>query len=840
MNLCGRLIRGLSVASFVLAGLVLNVATVSLTGGVAYSQTVDSIVVEGNRRVEAPTIRSYFKAGPNGRLDAQSIDDGYKALYATGLFQDVHISQSGGRLVVTVVENPVINRIAFEGNRKIKEEQLKTEIQSKERGTLSRATVQSDVQRIVEVYRRGGRFDVRVDPQIIELPNSRVDLIFAIKEGEKTDVKSILFVGNHAYSSYRLKDEIKTSESNLLAFLQTTNIYDPDRLEADRELIRRFYLKHGYIDIRVVSAVGVYDPALGGFVITFTIDEGQQYRIGRVDVNSTIPRLSPGLVTSQLRMSAGDVYNAEAIEKSVEDMTVEAAKQGFAFASVRPGAERHDETRTINLIFTVEEGQRAYIERINIRGNTKTRDYVVRREFDLAEGDAYNRALISRAERRLKNLGYFKTVKISTEPGSAPDRVIVNVDVEDQSTGEISLSGGYSTSDGALAEASIGERNLFGLGLAARVGVSYGQYSKGANLSFVEPYLLGYRLAAGFDLYAKQQLPSSFISYQTNTIGANLRLGVALREDLSMQLRYSAYRQEIKLPSYLTNCNDINPDFINTFPTPSNGVNGYGDTPATTFTGAPGQINQNCYADGEASLPVKVELLNGPVFTSLVGYTFAYNTVDDNRNPTAGIAASYNQDFAGAGGDVRFIRETLDFRKYYEVISDVVGVVHLQGGMIRGWDNGSVDLGQLGANGVRMLDNFQMGPNLVRGFAPAGIGPRDLTVGTTNDALGGTQFWGASVEFQAPLFFLPKEIGLKFATYADAGSLWHYTGPTTLPLTGETMVPSSDSMFVNSSAGIGILWASPFGPIRFDLAYPITKRSYDRTQIFRFSGGTSF
>src|SRR5579862_2562021 len=265
MNLCGRLIRGLSVASFVLAGLVLNVATVSLTGGVAYSQTVDSIVVEGNRRVEAPTIRSYFKAGPNGRLDAQSIDDGYKALYATGLFQDVHISQSGGRLVVTVVENPVINRIAFEGNRKIKEEQLKTEIQSKERGTLSRATVQSDVQRIVEVYRRGGRFDVRVDPQIIELPNSRVDLIFAIKEGEKTDVKSILFVGNHAYSSYRLKDEIKTSESNLLAFLQTTNIYDPDRLEADRELIRRFYLKHGYIDIRVVSAVGVYDPAQQGF-----------------------------------------------------------------------------------------------------------------------------------------------------------------------------------------------------------------------------------------------------------------------------------------------------------------------------------------------------------------------------------------------------------------------------------------------------------------------------------------------------------------------------------------------------------------------------------------------
>jgi outer membrane protein insertion porin family len=838
MNLCGRFLRGLSVASFVLAGFVLNVAAVSLTGGVAYSQTVDSIIVEGNRRVEAATIRSYFKAGPGGRLDAQSIDDGYKALYATGLFQDVRISQPGGRLVVTVVENPVINRIAFEGNRKIKDDQLKGEIQSKERGTLSRAAVQSDVQRIVEVYRRGGRFDIRVDPKIIELPNGRVDLVFEIREGQKTDVKTILFVGNRAYSSYRLKDEIKTSESNLLAFLQTTNIYDPDRIEADRELLRRFYLKHGYIDIRVVSAVGEYDPVQGGFVITFTVDEGQQYRIGRVDVNSKIPGLNPGLVRPRLRLSEGDVYNAEAIERSVEDMTVEAAKQGFAFATVRPGADRHNENRTINLVFSIEEGQRAYIERINIRGNTKTRDYVVRREFDLAEGDAFNRALISRAERRLKNLTYFKNVKITTEPGSAPDRVIVNVDVEDQSTGEISLSGGYSTSDGALAEASIGERNLFGLGLAARAAFSYGQHSKGFNLSFVEPYLLGYRLAAGVDFYGKQQLPTNFISYQTNTLGANFRLGVALREDLSMQLRYSGYRQQITLPSFLQNCNNINPDFITTFPTPAQ----YGTSPATTFPGlaGTGTVNQNCYADGEASVPVKVELLNGAVFTSLVGYTLAYNTVDDNRNPSSGIAASLNQDFAGLGGDVRFIRQTLDFRKYYEVFSDIVGVAHLQGGVIRGWGNGSVDFGEIGPNGVRMLDHFQMGPNLVRGFAPAGIGPRDLTLGTTNDALGGTQFWGASVEFQQPLFMLPKDIGLKWATYADAGSLWHYMGPTSLPTTNETLQPSSNNMFINSSVGVGLLWASPFGPIRFDLAYPITKRSYDRTQFFRFSGGTSF
>jgi outer membrane protein insertion porin family len=843
MNLCVRFVRGLGIAGLVLGGIVTSLAAVSLTADIAYAQTpvsetINSIVVEGNRRVEASTVRSYFKTGPSGRLDAQIIDDAYKALYATGLFQDVKISQSGGRIVVTLVENPVINRIAFEGNKKVKEDLLKLEIQSKERGTLSRATVQSDVQRLVEVYRRGGRFDVHIEPKIIELPNSRVDLVFEISEGAKTDVKTIVFVGNRTYSSYRLKDEIKTVETGLLSFLQVANIYDPDRIEADRELLRRFYLKHGYIDVRVVSAVGEFDPAQQGFIITFTIEEGEQYRIGTIDVRSKIPALSPRLLEPRLRTSTGDVYNAEAVEKTVEDMTIEAARQGFAFASVRPGADRNNKARTINLIFTVDEGQRTYIERINIRGNNKTRDYVIRREFDVAEGDAYNRALINRAERRLKNLNYFKTVKISTEPGSAPDRVVVNVDAEDMSTGEVSLSGGYSTSDGALAEASIGERNLFGLGLASKVSVTYGQHSKGAAFSFVEPYLFNYRLALGLDLYAKQQLPTNFISYQTDTIGAGLRLGVALREDLALQLRYSIYRQQVILPSFLNNCNNINPDFINTFPT--SGV--YGTTPATTFPAVPstGQINQNCYADGEASVPVKVELSNGASLTSLVGYSLVYNTVDDNRNPTSGIAAAFNNDFAGVGGTVRFLRETADVRRYFEVIYDVVGVLHLQAGNIQGWGNDKVDFGQIGANGVRMLDNFQMGPNLVHGFAPAGIGPRDLTVGTTNDALGGTHYWGASVEMQTPLFFIPKEIGIKVAAYVDAGSLWNYTGPTSSPLTGETMTASSNNMFINTAAGVGLIWASPFGPLRFDLAYPITKRSYDKTQFFRFGGGASF
>ena len=366
--------------------------------------TVGSIVVQGSQRVDADTIRSYFRPGPGGRLDAFQIDDGVKSLYATGLFQDVRPSMQGGRLIIFVVENPVINRIAFEGNRKVKDEQLKAEIQSKERGTLSRPTVQADVARLVDVYRRGGRFDVRVEPKIIELANNRVDLVFEISEGGKTGVKRIEFIGNKFYSDYRLQDVIKTSQTGLLSFLQTSDIYDPDRIEADRELLRRFYLKHGFIDVRIISAVGEYDPARRGFMITFTIEEGEQYKVASVEVQSNVRSINPALLRPKLRAYAGDVYNAELVEKSVEDMTIEASRLGFAFATVRPRATRNPDNRTVSLFFVIDEGQRAYIERINVRGNTRTRDYVIRREFDLSEGDAYNRALVNRAERRLKNL----------------------------------------------------------------------------------------------------------------------------------------------------------------------------------------------------------------------------------------------------------------------------------------------------------------------------------------------------------------------------------------------------------------------------------------------------
>ena len=815
MRLCISPLQWLAVCLLLAVGLI-----GVLRPQAAVAQTIKSIIVQGNRRVEADTVRSYFHPGAGGRLGPVEIDEGLKGLYASGLFADVQVNKAGGRLFITVVENPVINRVAFEGNKKAKDDQLKAEVQSKPRGTLSKPTVQADVQRIIEIYHRSGRFDISVNPKIIELPNNRVDLVFEIKEGEKTGVKEIRFAGNKAFSSGRLKDVIKTAESNWFSFMQTTDIYDPDRLEADRDLLRRFYLKYGYADVRIVSTVGEYDPAKKGFIITFTVDEGAQYKVGTVNIVSNVQAIDAALLRSRLKLSSGSVYNADLVEKSVEGMTIEAAKRGFAFASVRPHGDRHAETRTIDLAFTVEEGARAYIERINIRGNTRTRDYVIRREFDIAEGDAYNRALVDRAERRLKNLGYFKTVKLSNEPGSGPDRVVINVDVEEMATGEFSISGGYSTSDGVVGEVSVADRNLMGRGQYAKASVTYGENTRGVDLSFIEPYLLGYRMSGSVGLYFRQTEATSTVSYGTKSYGTNLSLGLSLTEEIAFQPRYSLYWQEITLASEYNNC-------VNSANAIVNGGTGV----------KPGD---SCYSDGEASIAIRKELANGPVTVSSVGYTVSYNALDNVKMPTSGLYAEIKQDLAGVGGDVNFIRTQAEARNYYEVFPDVVSVMKVQGGTIASW----------GGKDLRMLDHFQMGPNLVRGFASNGIGPRDITAGTNNDALGGSMYWGASMEAQTPLHFLPKEIGIKLAAFADAGSVWGYKGPTSWNVTGETVQVGLDSpSMIRSSVGVGFLWDSPLGPLRFDLAYPITKycakqtnggEVCDNTQIFRFSGGTKF
>jgi outer membrane protein insertion porin family len=816
-------LRGLTLVWVVLGGAMLGSGVESVvTATGAFAQAVSSIVVQGNRRVEADTIRSYFHPGPGGRLDAAAIDEGLKALLGTGLFTNVNISQSGGRIVVTVDEAPVINRVAFEGNRRVKDEQLTSEVQSKPRGTFSRPMVQADVERIVEVYRHAGRYDVRVDPKIIELPNNRVDLVFEITEGQKTTVREIKFVGNHAFGDGRLKNAIKTTQTNFLSFLRNTDVYDADRIEADRDLLRRFYLSKGYADVEVVAAQAQFDPDKKSFVVTFTIEEGEQYHFGTVDVVSNVRDVDANSLRATLKVGAGGVYDAEAVEKTTENMTVEMSKRGYAFAQVHPRGDRDAATHRINVLFVVDEGPRAYVERINIRGNTRTRDYVIRREFDIVEGDAYNKVLIDRAERRLKNLGYFKSVKITNEPGSAPDRVIVNVDVEEQSTGEFSISGGYSTSQGFLAEVSVGERNLLGRGQYAKATVTYGQYIRGFTVSFAEPYFLGNRISAGIDIFANQTLQSTFQSYGTDTYGTQLRLGLPLQEDLTLQTRYSIERQSITLNPVLQDCN------------------------ATSLEQGLINLNNACLEGGQASAAFKSLVLAGPVWISSVGYSLDYNTLDNNRSPTSGLFAEVKQDLAGLGGNVDFLKTTGEMRYYYNIYGDIVSLVHLQGGYVTPY----------GGQTIRAFDQFFGGPWLVRGFAPNGFGPRDLTPGTTMDNVGGSIYWGASLELQSPIPNIPKDYGLKFATFADVGNVFDYRGPTSYPFpifpntlckTENGGVPcmganvgAADSNTPRSSVGVGLVWDSPFGPLRVDYAIALSKQNYDVIQQFRFGGGTKF
>ena len=784
-------------------------AAVSMTAGSlaiatsAAAQSSSSIVVQGNRRVDADTIRSYFAVPAGQSLTPARINEGLNALYATGLFSDVNVSNQGGRVVVRVSENEVINRVAFEGNKKLKDEVLAGEVQSKPRGTLSKAMVQADTQRIIEVYRRSGRNDVRVNPVTIDRGNGRVDLVFEVNEGDKVGIKDIKFVGNKAFSDYKLKDVISTTATNWLSFLKSTDVYDPDRINADQELLRRWYLKNGYADFRILSATSELEPDGKAFVVTFTIDEGQQYTFGKVDVVSNIRDVPSESLRNALRMSPGQVYNAEMVEKSVENITIEVSKNGYAFAQVRPRGDRDFENRRINILFVVEEGPRVYIERIEVRGNTRTRDWVVRREFDLGEGDAYNRVMVDRAERRLRNLGYFKTVKITNEPGSAPDRIILIVDVEDQPTGEFSVSGGYSTSDGFIGEVSLGEKNFLGRGQYVRVSGTLGQYAQGAEFSFTEPYFLGYRLAAGFDLYWKETSATSYTSYDSQTVGGGIRFGLPITDEITLALRYNLYQRELSI-----DC-------------------GFGPTLYLTCAGF-------------ASWAIIEAVDQGATITSVAGYTLSFNGLDSNINPTSGLYAELKQDFAGLGGDVNFVRTTGDIRYYYPLINDWVLMLRGQAGYVSAW----------GDNDLLIMDNFFMGPNLVRGFAPSGIGPRDMA-SLDQDSLGGTAYWGTSAEVQFPLSFLPKDVGLKGAVFFDAGSLWNYTGPTSFVGVPNVNCPTgsenkagavcvADDNGIRSSVGASLIWQSPFGPLRFDYAWALSKQTYDETQAFRFSGGTRF
>lgn len=809
---------------------------------VAESALAQQIVVQGNRRVDAETVRSYVTGSGSG-----SLEEARRNLLASGMFSDVRIARRGSQIVVTVNENQTINRVVFEGNSKVPRDVLEAEVQAKSRGPFSQPVVDADVRRILDVYQRSGRGLAQVTPRVVPLPNGRVDVVYTINEGGKTGVKDINFVGNNAFSASRLRGLMATTEMNFLSFMKTNDVYDPDRIAADLELIRRYYLKNGYADFRVIATDAQFDAGRGGYVITISVEEGQQYKVGDVRVDSRLPDVDPEVLRRQVRTATGQVYNAEAVEKTLTSMTTEVARRGYAFAQVRPAGQRDPATGTINLAYVVEEGPRVYIERINVRGNSRTRDNVIRREIDLGEGDAYNKVLLDRAERRLNSLGYFKKVRVTNEPGSSPDRVVVNIDVEDQPTGAFSIAGGYSTADGFIGEVSVSESNFMGRGQFVRLAGTWGERTQGIDFSFTEPYFLGYRLAAGIDLFSKYSDQTQYARYENRMTGGQLRLGLPVSDEFGVTLRYSLYQQDLKIPNTLDQpYNDC------TVPLPNTPLNGA----TTPFPGTPNRAF--CELNGEASLAVKQAV--GETWTSSAGLTLQYSTLDKPKSPTNGFYAEIKPDVAGLGGDSQYVRVTGDARYYHELFEDVVGIARVQGGHISGF----------GDHDLRLVDHFFMGPSLVRGFAPGGLGPRDVsTTDSRSNAIGGTTYFGGTLEAQFPIWGLPRELGLKGAVFADAGTLFDYKGvtvfdvnkngtlecPTTAAaaaLVSTECINVRDNNMIRSSVGASILWSSPLGPIRFDYAVALskddgfldpatgTKIGGDRTQAFRFSGGTRF
>jgi outer membrane protein insertion porin family len=744
----------------------------------AQAMAAESITVEGTRRVDSETVRSYFHASADGRYDEMARDAALKALVATNLFDQVTIERTQNGLVVHVVEAKVLDRVAFEGNKKVKDADLAAAVQSKARGSLQRATVQADVNRIVEAYRRVGRDEVSVVPQIIDRGSDRVDLVFTITEGRKTTVRQINFVGNHVFGDRQLRAVIKTSATTMLSFLTGGDIYDPDRVDDDREQIRRYYRNHGYADADVRDARAEYDPATKGFALTFVIDEGPIYRFGDVTLACNVPGLDPDKLRRLLVPRSGTMFDGAALDRTTEALAIEMAKQGYPFAHATPRTMRDAIKQRIDVAFVVDEGQRTYVERIEIHGNSRTRDYVIRREFDIGEGDAYNKTLIDRAEKHLKDLNYFKSVKITTRPGSAPDRVVLDVETVDQATGDFNVAGGYSTTDGWMGEVKLGDRNFLGTGDNVQAAVNYGQYGRGANLSITDPSLLGNHVSGGAEVFDRQTFTSPYQSYGSNTYGANFIVGTPVTETTLVQWRYSLYDQNIT----------INPAALAATP----------------------------------SLPVRQAAAAGRQLVSAAGETVTYNTLDNNKLPSNGVISQLRQDLAGLGGDVRFLRTSEDVRYYHSLGSDLTGMVRAQGGYITGW----------GGQQTPMMNNFFGGPSMVRGFAPNGFGPRDLTPGSTMDNVGGSAYWATTAELQSAIPGIPKEYGLRGSAFVDAGSVFAYRGTTSFA--GQT-AQIANANVVRSSVGVGLTWASPFGALTVNYAVPLSKASYDVVQPLSFN-----
>ena len=749
----------------------------------AETGVVNRILVQGNQRIDQTTVLSYLPIQPGDTIDPVILDVAIRTLTRTQLFADVQIGlQPNGDLVVRIVENPIINQVVFEGNSAISEDKLREEVTIAPRGIYTRARVQEDVGKIIELYRLSGRISATVTPKLVQLEQNRVDLIFEIDEGPETGVQSITFLGNEAFADSELREVMVTKQTQWWRLFTKNDNYDPGRLDYDREQLRKFYTNRGYYDFRITSAVAELAPDDSAFAMTLTVDEGDKYNFGDIQVVTENDRLNADFLELLLPIRTGDLYESDKIESSVDALTFAAGSAGYAFVDINPTYRPNPETDTIDVTFNVSEGQRVYVDRINIIGNTRTIDPVIRRELMLTEGDAFNRTLLERSRNNLRGLGFFKEVTVDETRGAAPDRSIVNVTVEEQPTGELSVGAGFSSVDSFVVNLGISERNFRGRGQSVVARVEWGSLRQQIDFRFTEPRFLGRDIGAGFDLFHSRYDFQEESSFDYRSTGAGVRLTYPLNGYSRLSTRYFIKDDEILVPT------------------------GYCDVGGS----------------GSSALCEQV----GASLNSSVGYTLLVDRRNDPVRATRGWTGSIRQDFAGIGGDVNYVKTEVDATVYYGITPSWIVSVSGSSGYVSGWNG----------DAVRINDRFFKGGNSFRGFENAGMGPRDLT---TNDALGGNFYAVGSIELTLPNG-LPEQYGIKTSLFADVGTLGVLDDRYTLGTNGLPDVSIADDLSLRASAGITIHWKSPMGPIAFDFSQILSNEDYDRTEAFRFSTSTQF
>ena len=745
---------------------------------------VGRILVQGNERIDPETILSYLPINVGESVDAPRIDAALKSLFRTDLFSDVKIDLQGSDLIIHVVENPIINQVLFEGNSNIKQDKLQDEVQIRPRGVFTRAKVEGDVGRIVELYRRSGRISATVTPKIVELPQRRVDLIFEIHEGPKSGILRVNFLGNSQFSGNDLRNVVVTKESAFYKFFATNDNYDPDRIEYDREQLRKFYRNRGFYDFRIISSVAELDASRNGFAITYVVDEGARYHFGKVKVQVDLKKLNPSILQQLLPIKSGQLYSDEKIEKATDALTFAAGAAGFAFVDVRPRYAPNPTKHTVDVTFDVKEGPRVYIDRIDIVGNTATLDYVIRRQLNVSEGDAYNRALVDRSKLSVRSLGFFKDVDITNVPGASPDRTNLLVKVTEQSTGQLSFSAGYSSIDKLVTDIGISQSNFRGRAEDLRARLSVGSLRQQADLSFTEPHFLNRDLQGGFDIYAQRYDFTQQASYTSESIGGTVRVAFPIAPTSLLTTHYTIRTDNVIVPDAL------------------------------------------CVPGSEAVSIVLCEQ-RGAYLTSAIGYNVGLDRRNDPQTPTRGFYINLNQDLAGIGGTVHYVKTDVRGAYFYGFTKDFIFQLRGDVGYVDGWNG----------NTIRITDRFYLGGDTFRGFQIAGIGPRDTQFG---DSLGGKLSAVGTAELSLPTK-LPEQYGIKLALFSDFGTLGILDRANKInPNTNAALTTVQDDLGFRASAGLSVSWKSPLGPLRFDFSRIIKKDYYDRTELFRFSTATSF